>query len=264
MQNKLKHKKVIVTGASSGIGERLCMSIAMNGGIPIMLARSIDTLADIQLRIENKLGAESFIYKIDLQNQADIEPIINQILIEHDHIHGLINNAGIGIFDSVIDMRLTDVSQMFQLNVYAPMKISQLLIPHFIENNNGHMINIVSQAAKISTPKSAAYGASKHALLGFTNTLRQEVRQHNIFVTAVNLGPVHTNFFSIADPSGTYQKNVERYMLDPDRVAKKVVHHLFSKKRELNMPFWMEIGSVLYRLFPQLMETLLKRQFSKK
>lgn len=264
MQTKLQHKKIIVTGASSGIGERICKYIAMNGGIPIMLARSIDTLSDIQLRLKDELAAESFIYKFDLQNMDEIERIINQILIEHDSIHGLINNAGIGIFDNIIDMKWIDITQMFQLNVYAPMKLSQLLIPHFSENNTGHIVNIVSQAAKISTPKSAAYGASKHALLGFTNTLRQEVRQQNIFVTAVNLGPVDTNFFSIADPSGAYQKNVARYMLDPDQVAKKVVHYLFSKKREINMPYWMEIGSVLYRLFPQLMERLLKSQFSKK
>ncbi|MGJ9456899.1 SDR family NAD(P)-dependent oxidoreductase [Oceanobacillus sp. CF4.6] len=264
MQSKIRNKKFIVTGASSGIGERICWHIAKNGGKPIMLARSIDKLTNSQIHLKKAFGADSFIYKIDLQKQDEIDSVINHILLEHKQVHGLINNAGIGVFDYISDMKWNDVSQMFTLNVYASMKTSQLLIPHFSKHHTGHIVNIVSQAAKLSTPKSAAYGASKQAILGFTNTMRQEISKDNIFVTAVNLGPVRTNFFSIADPGGSYQKNVERYMLDPDLVAKNVVQSLFSSKREINMPFWMEIGSIFYRLFPRSMERLLKSQFSKK
>lgn len=68
----------------------------------------------------------------------------------------------------------------------------------------------------------------------------------------------------MADKDGTYQQNVEKYMLKPEKVAAKIVRSLFTKKREINMPWWMEAGSILYRLFPGLMESVLKAQFDKK
>src|SRR5690606_33540996 len=130
--------------------------------------------------------------------------------------------------------------------------------------NDGHIVNIASQAGKISTPKSAVYASTKHAILGFTNALRQELMDKSIHVTAVNLGPVKTNFFSHADPEGSYQKNVGKYMLDPEKVAEKIANHLFTGKREINMPLWMDFGSRLYQLFPSMMEKALKKQFNKK
>ncbi|WP_303449715.1 SDR family oxidoreductase [Oceanobacillus profundus] len=260
----LNSKKIIVTGASSGIGEQLCKKIAENGGIPIMLARSEDKLLAIQMDLKLELQTESYIYKVDLQDNDDIDFTIQTILAEHEQIHGLINNAGIGVFDAVEDMKWLDLHEMFQLNVFSLMRITQLLIPHFNQYKQGHIINVASQAGKISTPKSAAYGASKHAVIGFTNTLRQEMDSKGIYVTAVNLGPVRTNFFKVADPSGSYRQSVDRYMLDPHQVANTIVRYLFTKKREINMPFWMEAGSVFYRLFPGLMEKLLRSSFNKK
>ncbi|WP_010650783.1 SDR family NAD(P)-dependent oxidoreductase [Oceanobacillus massiliensis] len=264
MRNDLVHKKIIVTGASGGIGKQLCLHIAKAGGIPIMLARSADKLAELQLTLKNEFNRESYIYVVDLQEQDQVDYVLQNILLEHQQVHALINNAGIGVFDPFQQMDWTDIRQMFQLNVYSAIRLSQLVIPHFQKFEEGHIVNIASQAAKIATPKSAAYGASKHAILGFTNTMRQEIESKNIFVTAVNLGPVRTDFFSHADKEGSYQRSVERYMLNPDRVAKVTVSHLFSKKREINMPFWMEMGSILYRIFPGVMEKMLKSQFNKK
>ena len=83
-------------------------------------------------------------------------------------------------------------------------------------------------------------------------------------MTTVNLGPVKTNFFNVADPFGNYQQSVEKYMLDPNDVAEKIVKVLFTNKREINMPKWMDVGSRFYQVFPSLIERLLKSQFNKK
>lgn len=264
MRNNLIDKKIIVTGASSGIGERIVWHIASNGGIPILLARSIDKLESQQQLLKQTLNAESYVYQVDLQKHAELEAIFKLILIEHEQIHGLVNNAGAGIFDYIKDIAWKDVDHMFQLNVFALIRGTKMILPHFLAQKEGHIVNIASQAGKISTPKSAVYASTKHAVLGFTNTLRLEIAAKKIHVTAVNLGPVRTNFFKGADPSGTYQKSVERYMLDPDVVAHKIVGHLFTKKREVNLPGWMEFGSKMYQLFPSVMERLLRRQFNKK
>ncbi|WP_174613668.1 SDR family NAD(P)-dependent oxidoreductase [Virgibacillus ihumii] len=264
MQNRIAGKKIIITGASSGIGERIAWQIAENGGIPIMVARSINKLKNQQMQIKKVCQVDSYAYQADLLNQKELVNVINQIISDHTQIHGLINNAGAAVFDYVRNMLWSDVEQMFQLNVFALMQGTKCLLPHFMQHNEGHIINVASQAGKIATPKAAVYAATKHAVLGFTNSLRLETTEYNIRVTSVNLGPVNTNFFAGADPTGDYQKNIERYMLNPDKVAVKVVKALFTDKREINLPGWMELGSKLYHLFPRALERLLKKQFDKK
>jgi short-subunit dehydrogenase len=129
---------------------------------------------------------------------------------------------------------------------------------------SGHIINIASQAGKIATPKSSVYSATKHAVLGYTNSLRMELADSNVYVTAVNPGPIATNFFNIADEKGTYVKNVKKFMLQPEYVAKKVVDAMLTRTREINLPRWMNMGSVIFTLFPRLFERLGKKAFNQK
>ncbi|SHF58666.1 SDR family NAD(P)-dependent oxidoreductase [Ornithinibacillus halophilus] len=264
MQNKVKDKTIIVTGASSGIGERLVWEIARNGGKPVMLARSQEKLYELQRQLQTELKATSCVYPVDLSDENQTEQTVVKILSEHPIIHALINNAGIGMFDYVKDVNWNDVKDMFDLNVLSLIKLTHLLLPHFINKQDGHIINVASQAGKIATPKSSIYASTKHAVIGFSNALRIEMKQENVQVTTVNLGPVRTNFFELADPHGSYQKNVERYMLDPEKVAKKITQHLFSNRREINLPWWMELGSKFNYLFPKTLEKLLKKQFNQK
>ncbi|WP_047979982.1 SDR family NAD(P)-dependent oxidoreductase [Ornithinibacillus contaminans] len=264
MQSRLNNKKVVITGASSGIGEALSKQLASEGVTPIMLARSLDKLRQLQKQITEEFAIEAFYYQIDLTNEQAIDTIVPQIINDHGQIHALVNNAGVGVFNYVHETDWDSIQQMINLNVLSLIRITKLFLPHFIANQEGHIINIASQAGKISTPKSAVYAATKHAVLGFTNAIRQELSQHNILVTAVNLGPVRTNFFLQADPEGRYQENVAKYMLDPKVVATQITKSLFTSKRELNMPLWMDVGSKLYQLFPSLMEMILKKQFNKK
>ncbi|WP_080874309.1 SDR family NAD(P)-dependent oxidoreductase [Oceanobacillus timonensis] len=257
-------KKIIITGASKGIGREIAKEIAAQGGIPILVARSTELLEELAEEIEVNNGICK-IYPIETFSREAIAEQINTMMEKEERIHGLINNAGFGIFDSIEDLNIEDVEEMFQVNVLAGIQYAKGFLPHFLQfKGKSHIINIVSQSAKLPTPKTAGYAASKHAMLGFTNVLRQETRESSLTVTSVNLGPVKTSFFEVADKNGEYQQNVEKYMLKPEKIASKVVHSLFTNKREINMPWWMEAGSIFYRLFPGLMEKMLKSQFDKK
>src|SRR5690606_5732016 len=100
--------------------------------------------------------------------------------------------------------------------------ITKLTALRMTKRGSGHIINIASQAGKMATPKSAVYAATKFAVRGYSNALRLELRPFGIYVTTVNTGPMHTNFFNQADPTGSYLNKIARWVLDPQVVAKKV------------------------------------------
>ncbi|MFC0523047.1 SDR family NAD(P)-dependent oxidoreductase [Pontibacillus salicampi] len=256
----LQDKIIIVTGASSGIGERIAHHVANQGGFPVLLARRASKLKEI---VQQLPGASAW-YACDIADLEAIRETFARIRSEYGPPDALINNAGFGIFESVSDTPMNAFQSMFDVNVLGLIQCVKEVLPDMITKQYGHIINIASQAGKISTPKSSGYAATKHAVIGFTNSLRMEVKDHHIQVTGVNLGPVRTNFFDTADPEGAYQSSVERYMLDPDVVAKRIVQSLFTSKREVNMPGWMNVGAKLYQLMPGLMEVMLRNQFSKK
>ncbi len=101
-------------------------------------------------------------------------------------------------------------------------------------------------------------------MLGFTNGLRMELAPYGIKLMAVNPGPIQTNFFDVADESGEYVKNIKRFMLDPQTVAKSVVNKLLTNTREITLPRWMGAGAFFYSLMPGVVEKLGGRAFNKK
>lgn len=260
----LAEKHIMITGASGGVGEQIAYEAASRGAVPILAARNENKLKEVAERIQQKYAVTCHIYRLDIGDIRAVERVCQQIFQDVGYIDVLVNNAGFGIFEDVVEAKMENVESMFQVNVIGLIACTKMVLPHMLERNTGHIVNIASQAGKLATPKSSGYSATKHAVLGFTNSLRMELSKTNIFVTAVNPGPIKTNFFDIADTSGSYAKNVEKFMLDPKDVAKKVVNSLFTKKRELNLPGWMNLGSTLYLLAPSLVEKLAGDRFHQK
>src|SRR5699024_7486953 len=199
-------------------------------------------------------------YAIDITYKEEWK----QVLRSFSNIDALINNAGVGYFENFNEADWLHIEKMMQLNMEALMYTTYHLLPVMNEKNRSHIINIASQAGKIATPKTAVYSATKAGVISFSNALRLELKKKNVYVTTVNIGPTKTSFFETADPKGTYQENVTKYMLDPERVATTITKTLFTRKREINLPHWMNLGSKLYQLFPSLMEVLLEGSFNKK
>ncbi len=264
MNTRIQGCNVVITGASSGIGEKIALECARQGAHVILLARREELLVKLSEKIKTEYGVSSHFYVLDVQDFASIKHVFTKIETEIGPIDILVNNAGFGIFNHVIDASLEEMKNMFEVNVYGVVATTKMVLPSMLKRRKGHIINIASQAGKLATPKSSLYAASKHAVLGFTNSLRFEVKAHNIFVTSVNPGPIKTDFFSIADKDGNYVKNVERWMLDPNKVARKIVHAMLSPKREINLPGWMNAGSTIYQLMPGVVERLAGKAFMKK
>ncbi|MFY4775878.1 SDR family NAD(P)-dependent oxidoreductase [Metabacillus sp. RGM 3146] len=264
MPNRLKGRVVVITGASSGLGEKIAFHAASQGAIPVLLARREEQLAEISRSLHRTFGISVPYFRIDVQKTDEIAAVFSSILKSCKRIDVLVNNAGFGIFNLVEDASLEEMKNMFEVNVFGLIACTKMVLPAMKKQKAGHIINIASIAGKMATPKSSLYSSTKHAVLGFTDSLRMELHRTGIYVTAVNPGPIKTDFFETADKSGEYAKNVERWMLDADKVASIIVRHMLKAKREISLPRWMNAGSTLYRIMPGLVEKAAGRALMKK
>jgi uncharacterized protein len=260
----LTGKNIIITGASGGIGAEIARLCAARGANLVLLARSIDKLEILKKELQSTYAINVHAQQLDVSDTEAIKTVFFEVLSDIRYADILVNNAGFGIFDYAHEAKIDDIKSMFDVNVVGLMACTSMVVPGMKQRRSGHIINIASQAGKIATPKSSVYSATKHAVLGYTNSLRMEVADDNIFVTSVNPGPIATNFFEVADKQGTYVKNVKRYMLKPEYVAKQVVDRMMTTTREINLPRWMSSGSIFYTLFPRIFERFGKKVFNQK
>lgn len=263
-REQIKGKNIVITGASGGIGAEIAKLCAASGANLVLLARNIEKLQQLQTMLQQKHLVKVIVYQLDVSDTDQVSEVFRDIFEKIGHIDILVNNAGFGVFREAHEASISEIKGMFEVNVVGLMACTSICLLKMRERRQGHIINIASQAGKIATPKSSVYSATKHAVLGYTNSLRMEVADFNIHVTSVNPGPIATNFFNIADETGNYVKNVQRFMLQPEYVAEKVVHCMLTKTREINLPRWMNMGSIVYVLFPRLFERIGKRVLNKK
>ena len=262
--NQLTGKKIVITGASSGIGADVAREVAKRGGVPILLARRVSKLEELVATIAKTYRVKAYAIALDVSHEQEVVRVFSDIYKQIGEIDVLINNAGFALFKTADEATHEEVKSMFEVNVLGLIACTRAVLPTMKVKDAGQIINVASIIGKVPTPKASAYAATKHAVLGFTNALRMEVSDTKIQITAVNPGPVKTAFFDLADESGNYTKNINKMMLDSKTVAKKIVATIGTRKRELNVPRWMGLGGKCYAIMPVLMEkTLGKRLFQK-
>lgn len=256
----LKGRVIAVTGASSGIGAHIAAELAALGAIPVLIARRVDLLMEVAGRIpEEKLYLQA-----DVTDSGQVEQAVQTIIKRYGRIDGWVNNAGAGNFKTVLEMPIAEFEQQLAINYLSVVRCTKAVLPHMLEAGQGHIVNVVSVAGKIGTAKSSGYSASKHAALGFTNSLRAELIGTGVRVSSINPGPIDTPFFDIADPDGSYKKRVEWFMLKPERVAKSVCRALSSGKTEITMPWTASAGAKLLQVFPNLLAGVAGKLLNKK
>ncbi|OSH25934.1 short-chain dehydrogenase [Enterococcus faecalis] len=248
----LTNKVVVVTGGSAGLGEQICYEAAKQGAVVVICARRINLIGKVREQCAVLSGREAFSYQLDIADPESVERVVEAISAEVGPIDVLVNNAGFGLFENFVEIDLAVARQMFDVNVLGMMTFTQKVAIKMIEAGQGHIINVASMAGKMATAKSTVYSATKFAVLGFSNALRLELKPLGVAVTTVNPGPIQTEFFDKADPTGTYLAAVDKIVLDPTKLAKEVVGSMGTSRREINRPFVMEAAARFYTLFPHL------------
>ncbi|GIP41271.1 oxidoreductase [Paenibacillus sp. J31TS4] len=257
---RLAGKVVIVTGASSGIGALLAEELAKREAVPILFARSEEKLR----RIAERASAPMDWYAVDVTSDEQVEDAVRAVLQKHGRIDILVNNAGFGLFERVAATPMDAFREMMDVNYFGTVRCTKAVLPAMLEAGSGQIVNVASMAGKVGSAKSAGYAATKHAVLGFTNSLRPELAGTGIRVSAVNPGPVDTPFFDRADPTGHYVKNVGWFLLQPERVVRTIIRVIEKSKAEADLPFAAAFATKLYQLFPRLLDRIANRLLSRK
>ena len=213
----IQGKTALVTGAGRGIGRAIAIALAKAGCDVCITARSMDQLLDVQKEIHAVKG-KAVPIQADLTRDDDLESLVQSC----GPVDFLINNAGWGKRAPVVRSKIEDWDQTLRLNLRAPMILAQKLLPAMIEKGAGAVINIGSVSGKSGEANGAAYSASKFGLIGFTESLYEEVREHGIKVTVILPGFVDT-------PMIPPVKHLDRSkMIQADDVAQSVLYVLHS------------------------------------
>lgn len=193
LQEAVRGRTVMITGASSGIGKEAALKVGAAGGTLLLIARRRELLEEVKNEIEGR-GGVAHLYVCDLSDPGDIDEVAARILEQHGHVDVLVNNAGRSIrreIGSSYD-RFHDFQRTMQLNYLGPVKLILNLLPVMRERGSGHIINVSTAGVQMSGPMFSAYLASKAALDAFSRSITFEVADEGVQLTTVNMPLVRT------------------------------------------------------------------------
>ena len=245
----------LITGASEGIGAACVRAFRERGARIVLAARDEAKLAQVA-------GADDFVIAGDLLNEEDRKRIVDAALSRFGRIDILVNNAGIGLYQPAHVADMPQVRHMFELNFFAPLALTQLIVPAMRQQRGGFIVNISSVAGKVTLPWFTLYSASKYALCSLSDGLRMELKSAGIHVMTVCPGYVRTGFQSHVlhgQAPATLTKNRNRFSISAEQCAAAVVKGVEKGARTVVTPWsgWLFVAAE--RLFPGLMDAQLER-----
>ncbi|MFQ5682392.1 MAG: SDR family oxidoreductase [Candidatus Binatia bacterium] len=187
----LTEKVSIITGAGSGIGRAISLLLGRSGSRVVLASRAESRLRAVGEEVRNE-GGEVLIVPTDLTRDEEMERLVETTLTECGSIDYLINNAGWGRTVPVVKAKVEDWDQTFQVNLRAPMVLSRLVLPTLIAKGGGAIVHTGSISGKKGQANTAAYSASKFGLIGFSESLYEEVREYGVKVSVILPGFVDT------------------------------------------------------------------------
>ncbi|KLV23662.1 3-ketoacyl-ACP reductase [Niallia circulans] len=221
MAQSLKGKVAFITGAGRGIGKAVAVALANEGVNVGLLARTEGALQEVAKEVE-ALGVKAAYATVDVSSLEEVEQAISTLTNELGKADILINNAGIGKFQSLLEMDPEEWKQIIDVNLMGPYYVTKAVLPQLIEKNGGDIINISSTNGLNGAATSSAYSASKFGLIGMTESLAQEVRRNNIRVTSLTPSTVATE---LAVKTDLIKGDAEKYM-QPEDIAELIVSQL--------------------------------------
>ena len=226
----LKGKVVLLTGASRGLGVDMAAKFAETGARLALAARSEVELKEVADKMA-QLGAEVLVVPTDVVDDSSLQALVDRVTSEWGGIDVLINNAGVEKPYEFERLSLDEIDWILDVNVHGLMHLTRMVIPQMIERRSGHIVNIASMAGLVGIPHNSIYSSSKHAVVGFSRSLRLEMKDHGIGVSVVCPGFVQGGMFLEV---GRKPPTMAGWV-SSDRVAKTVVKAVKDNASEINV-----------------------------
>jgi hypothetical protein len=254
------NKVVIITGASSGIGEASATEFAKRKSSVVLVARTKENLESVAKKL-TKYGSEIIICQCDVSKWEEVEQMSKTVLDKFGRIDVLVNNAGFAIFGSVLELKIEEVVSQMATNYFGMVYCTKAFLPKMLEQKAGHIVNVASVAGSFGLPGIASYCASKFAMLGFSEGLYHELKGTGVGVTVVSPIMVRTNFFD--HPSFKSRPKYSPTSLSSKTVAKAIVKASTSPRLEIIIPPFVRGAVWLKHTIPYLINPILGVAFRK-
>ncbi len=232
--DRLEGKIALITGGGRGLGEAICYTLNEAGAV-IIAADVREDLAEKVARQVQAGGGQAMALRLDVSAAGQAEQVIGQVFEQYGRLDVLVNNAGVDVTLPVEELSVDDWDRIIAVNLRGPFVMSKYALPVMRQQGRGHIVNIISTAAKRAWANASAYHASKWGLLGLSHALHVEARQHNVKVTAVINGGMRTPFllerFPDIDPAN---------LQDPRNVA-ETIRFVLTQPEETVIPEIMVI-----------------------
>jgi NAD(P)-dependent dehydrogenase (short-subunit alcohol dehydrogenase family) len=252
----IKDKRVVITGASSGIGLETAVRVGEAGGTVILVSRTREKLEEVAEQIR-AVGGTAHVHPADLSELEDVERVAEEIVEAHGGVDVLINNAGRSIRRSVARSydRFHDYERTMQLNYFGALKLIMAFLPGMRERKSGHIINVSSIGVQTNTPRFSAYVASKSALDAFSRCAAPECVADNVKFTTVYMPLVRTPMIAPTDIYKAFPT------LTPEEAGKMLTDAMIDKPKRKASRLGT-FGEVLYSLSPSTVDIILNTAYN--
>ncbi|KAJ8722714.1 hypothetical protein PYW07_003894 [Mythimna separata] len=237
----LQGKVVVITGASSGIGEALAHAFYEQGSKVILASRRKSELERVKNDLMSKnlttATLEPVVLELDLAKYEELDSFVQNVYDACGHIDILINNGGISHRGSILKTKIEVFKSIMAINYFGSVALTKACIPKMVERKVGHIVFVSSVQGLIAIPDRSAYAAAKHAMQAFGDSLRAEMHQHNVNVTVVSPGYIRTaislNAYSDSgEPHGVMDTSTAAGFT-PEYTAQKILDGVVNKEKDL-------------------------------
>lgn len=250
----LKDKQVVITGASSGIGKAAALEFARRGASLVLAARRRELLEDVAAQCRRS-GVQCAIFVADVSDRDQCRRLIEAC----SRVDILVNNAGFGVFDAIAEAKPDDLQQMMQTNYFGAVWCTQAVLPSMLARGDGVIVNVASIAGLMGYARMGGYCATKFAMIGFSEALRDEVIGRGVRVTMVCPGTVETHFFEKAERGKMPGASRLILALNPERVARAICDSAEDGRYQRILPFTAAMYMRMKQLFPRTAHFFMRR-----
>ena len=267
---QLERRVAVVTGAGGGIGRATSLALAKAG---CRLALADIDLAGLEQtqRQAAALGAEAKTYQVDVSDRTRMESFPDQIASDFGGVHILINNAGVSVRGCFTDQSLEDFEWLMGINFWGVVYGCKYFLSHLLAASEAHIVNVSSVFGLVSMPQQSSYCASKFAVRGFSEALRNELAETGIGVTCVHPGPIATNIAVSTRVRGndavlaSHKDTIERFKTQrpPERAASAILAGIKRNKARVLISPQAHLLDMVQRIAPSIPALMLSQRLKR-